>query len=91
MAVFDRSLAVSAAQSIIEKGGWCVVEACLDVPEQVWEARILIFDRLPEAVADAVAEEIDLDPGHDARLTGCDRRTLAPDPEMGARLCYLAS
>jgi hypothetical protein len=91
MALFDRSVAVSAAQAILEKGGWCVVEACLDVPRQVWEARILILDRQPEGVADAVAEEIDLDPGHDARLTGCDRWTLAPDPEMGARLCYLAS
>ena len=67
-----------------------MVEACLDVPEQVWEARILIFNRLPEAVADAVAEEIDFIE-HDARLTGCDRRTLTPDPEMGAPLCYLAS
>ncbi len=51
---------------------------------------MVIFDLHPEAVADTVAEEILYEPELDARLTGCDRQTLRPDPGMGAHLCYVA-
>lgn len=61
------------------------------MPEQVWEARLLMFDRVAEAVADLVDEEVGAEPQLDARLTGCDRRTLQPDPGMGAHLCYVAA
>lgn len=87
---YQRSDLVGAAQSILDRDGWCVYEACVDVPAQRWEARVVIFDRVAEAVADAVLTEIELEPEHDARLTGCDRRTLCPDVAMGAHLCYLA-
>ena len=86
----DRSLVIAAAQSILEQGGWCVFEVCTDVPGQRWEARVVIFNLLADSVADAVVEEIEYEPCNDARLTGCDRRTLRPDPEMGAHLCYVA-
>lgn len=66
-------------------------EVCLDVPAQRWEARALIFDLQADAVADAIEAEIEAEPEHDARITGCDRRTLAPAPEMDAHLCYVAS
>jgi CBS domain-containing protein len=87
---YDRSQVIPAAKSILDQGGWCVVERCVDVPRQRWEARILIFDLTPEAVADVVEEELEYEPENDARLAGCDRRTLQPDPNMGACLCYLA-
>jgi hypothetical protein len=41
-------------------------------------------------VADAVEEELEYEPQLDARLAGCDRRTLQPDPSKGAFLCYVA-
>jgi len=87
---FDRSHAAAAAQVVLEQGGWCVLEACVDIPGQRWEPRVLICERDPEAVADAVGDEIEREPGLDARLAGCDRRTLRPDPGMGAQLCYVA-
>jgi len=79
-----------AAQSILDQGAWCVLEVCVDVPTQAWEPRTLIFDLVPSAVADVVAEEVGQEPQLHARLTGCDRWTLAPDPGLGAFLCYLA-
>ncbi len=85
-----RSALISAARAILDQGGWCVLELCTDVPRQQWDAQVLVFDLDAEAVADAVAEEIGLQPTQDARITGCDRRTLQPDPAMGAYLCYLA-
>ena len=85
----ERSRIVEAAQSILDLGGWCLLEVCTDVPRQHWEGRVLIFDRTAEAVADAVEEEIAYEPQHDARLTGCDRRTLGPNASMGAHLVYL--
>ncbi len=86
----DRSSVIAAAQAILEQGGWCVLELCTDVPRQRWDAQVLIFDLDADAVAGAVAEEILLEPAHDARITGCDRHTLQPEPGMGAYLCYLA-
>lgn len=87
---YDRSMVIAAAQSILEQGGWCVLERCVDVPHQQWEPRILVFELIPEAVADAIEEELEYEPEHDARLAACDRRTLHPEPGMGAYLCYLA-
>jgi hypothetical protein len=87
---YERCRVIEAAQTILGLGGWCVLEACVDVPAQRWEARVLIFGVVADAVADAVEEELGLEPERDARLTGCDRRTLHPVPEMGEYLCYLA-
>jgi hypothetical protein len=50
-----------------------VLEICSDVPSQRWDAELLIFNLVAGAVADVVEEEIAQEPGHDARLTGCDR------------------
>lgn len=80
----------SAAQSILDGGGWCVCEVCVDVPAQVWEPRALICHRDSEAVADAIETEIAEQPGLDVRITGCDRTTLQVQPALGAHLCYLA-
>jgi signal-transduction protein with cAMP-binding, CBS, and nucleotidyltransferase domain len=65
-------------------------EVCTNVPRQRWEARVVILNPFADAVADAVAEEINREPLYDARLTGCDRRTLRRADEMGAHLCYVA-
>ena len=86
----ERSHVIAAAQSILDRGGWCVLEVCVDVPGQRWEARVLIFHLVAGAVADAVEEEIAYEPERDARLTGCDRRTLHGDPGLGAHLVYVA-
>jgi hypothetical protein len=51
---------------------------------------VVICDRVADAVAATVAEQIEHEPERDARLTGCDRCTLAPEPAMGAYLCYVA-
>lgn len=67
-----------------------MLEECVDVPAQRWEARVVIFGLVAEEVADKVAVEIACESERDARLSGCDRRTLRPVPEMGAHLCYLA-
>jgi predicted kinase len=83
---FDRQRAVTAARAILEQGGWCVLEACVDGRSQRWEARVLIFDHTPEAVADAIEQEISEEPGHGARLTGCDRWTLEGSAAMGAHV-----
>ena len=84
MVGYDRSRAIAAAKSILAQGGWCVLEFSTDVARQRWEARMLMFDLTPEAVADTVAEEFGDEPECDARLTGCNRGTLQPDPRMGA-------
>ncbi len=88
--LIERARTIAAAQVILDQGGWCLLEACVDVPGQCWEARILIFNLAAEAVADAVFEEIEYAPELDYRLTGCDRSALRPNPAMGAHLCYLA-
>jgi hypothetical protein len=81
---------MDAAQRILDQGGWCIYEACVDIAEQHWEPRALIFDLVAGAVADAVEAEIEAEPEHDARITGCDRHTLQPSETMGTYLCYLA-
>jgi hypothetical protein len=90
MAQFDRSSALAAARRILEQGGWCVYEARPAAPASHWEARAVLFDLVPEAAVAALEDEIAVEPEHDARLTGCDRRTLAPAPGMGAHPCYVA-
>ncbi len=85
-----HSSIAAAARAMRDRGGWIVLEACVDVPAQAWEARVVIFSTAPETIAEAVEEEIAYEPGLDLRLTGCCRQTLAPDPEMGTYLCYLA-
>jgi hypothetical protein len=87
---YDRAQTINAAQRILDQRGWCLYEVCLDVPNQVWEPQILIFDIAAEAVADTVEAEISAEPDYDARLSGCDRCTLRPVAAMGAYLCYLA-
>jgi CBS domain-containing protein len=87
---YDRSRAVEAAQSILDQRGWCINEACVDIPRQRWEPRLVMFDLSAEAIADALESEIELEPEHDARLTGVDRRTLEPIPGIGAYLYYVA-
>ena len=87
---YERSRAVEAAQRILDQRGWCVYEACVERSRQLWETRVLLFDLNAEAVADALEEEIELEPEHDGRLVGCDRHTLCPEPGIGAHLVYLA-
>ena len=90
MLSYDRFRAVAGAQAILDQGGWCVLDVCVDVPAQRWESRVVICGRVAEAVADKVAKEIMYDSERDARLSGCDRRTLQPNPAMGAHLFYVA-
>ena len=74
----------------IDRGGCCLYEACVDIPAQLWEPRILILDISADAVADAIEEEIELEPEHDGRITGCDRHTLGTIADVDLCLCYLA-
>lgn len=67
-----------------------MLEVCLDVAGQLWEPRVVICDLVAEFVTTVVEEEVGREPDCDARLTGCDRRTLRREPEMGSHLCYLA-
>jgi hypothetical protein len=83
----ERARTLDAAQRILAQGGWCVLEVCVDVPGQLWEPHLLLFDLVADAVADAVEDEVTHEPGLDARLTGYNRTTLAPDPGMGAFPC----
>lgn len=87
---YDRQRTAMAAEVILSQGGWCVLEVCTDVSRQQWDPRVVIFDITPQAVADIVEQEVGHEPERDARLTGCDRRGLRPDPAMGAYLCYVA-
>jgi CBS domain-containing protein len=89
MTGYARARVVAAAQAILEQGAACVFEVCLDVPAQRWEARSLLLSRSAEAVADAVHGEIAIEPHRDARLAGCDRRTLAPAADVEPRLAYV--
>ncbi len=73
---YERARVVTAAQAILDRGEGCFLEVCLDVPAQLWESRSLILNRSAEAVASAVEQQLTIEAGRDARLTGCDRRTL---------------
>jgi hypothetical protein len=85
-----RERVVTAARSILDAGGLCVLELCADVPAQRWEPRLLLLDRQPERVADAVVGEVARPGTPDARLVGYDRCTLRTDPALGVHLCHLA-
>jgi hypothetical protein len=90
MPLYDRARTVAAARQILAHGCCCLYEVCVDVPRQHWEARVLILDLAPEAIADAIEDEIAAEPEADGRITGCDRVTLHPVPEAGAHLCYVS-
>lgn len=87
---YERSRVFDAARRILERRGWCLYEACVDVPGQRWEPRTLFLDLTAAGVAESFAEGIELEPEHDARLTGVDRRTLLPLPGIGPDLVYLS-
>lgn len=87
---YERARVLRAAQAILDRGEGCRFEICLDVPTQHWEARSLILSRSAEQIADAVEHEIDLEPERDARLRGCDRRTLLPSAGAEAELVYVS-
>ena len=91
METLERAAAARAAEAILDRGGWCVVEVCLDVAGQRWDPRVLVCSTEAEVVVDAVFAEVWSDPTVDVRLAGCDRRTLAPDPDLGTYLCHLAA
>jgi hypothetical protein len=81
---------VAAAEKILARRLWCVVEVCLDVPRQHWEPRLVIFHRDGADVAAAVAEWTRSEPGRDVRLTGCRRTDLRLEPDAPTHLCHLA-
>jgi CBS domain-containing protein len=87
---YERGRVLQAAQAILDRGEACGFEICVDVPGQQWESRSLILSRSAEAVATAVEEQITIEPGHDARLAGCDRRTLARSIGGDAHLIYVS-
>ncbi len=87
----ERADVARAAETILGRGGWCVVEVCLDVAGQRWDPRVLVCSAEAEVVVDTVFDEVRSDPTVDVRLAGCDRRTLAPDPDLGTHLCHLAA
>lgn len=86
----DRESIAAAAEEILDAGFWCVLEACVDVPRQVWERRLVIFRDEGAAVADVVTEWVDSMPHRDARLSGCTRESLRTVLNAPTHLCYLA-
>lgn len=86
----NREAIAAAAEEILEAGFWCVLEACIDIPRQVWERRLVIFRDDGDAVADVVAEWVDSMPHRDARLSGCARDSLRSVFTAPTHLCYLA-
>lgn len=85
-----RVAMIEAAEAILERDLWCVVEVCVDVPGQVWERRLAILRRDGAGVADAVAEWVRSAPERDLRLNGCRRSDLILAPDAPTHLCYLA-
>jgi hypothetical protein len=88
---YERSRVFEAARRILERRGWCLYEVCVDACGQQWEPRTLFLDLTAEGVAEALAEEIELEPEHDARLTGVDRQTLLPLPGISPGVVYFAA
>ena len=82
---------IEAAERILSRGLWCVVEVCVDVPRQDWERRLIIFRSQGAGVADAIAEWVRLAPGQDVRLNGCNRSDLRLAADLPTHLCYLAA
>lgn len=81
---------IEAADEIIGRGLWCVVEVCVDVPNQIWERRLVVLRRDGAGVAEAVADWVRTGPAQDVRLNGCSRTDLRPVADSPTRLCYLA-
>jgi hypothetical protein len=87
---FGRAAIIAAAEEIIARRLWCVVEACVDVPRQRWEPRMIVLRRDGVAVAEAVADWTRSVPDQDVRLTGCRRTDLRMIPDAPTHLCYVA-
>jgi len=81
---------VEAAERIIDRGLWCVVEICVDVPRQDWERRLTILRRDGRSAAEVVADWIRTVPCYDVRLSGCRRTDLRLVADAPSHLCYLA-
>jgi hypothetical protein len=64
----QRAAVARAAEAILDRGGRCVVEACLDVAGQRWDPRVLVCSTEAEVVVDAVFDEVWSDPTLDVRL-----------------------
>jgi hypothetical protein len=90
MLLLNRTRLRAAARAILEQRDWCMLEVCVDVPNQRWEPRVVICVHNADTVVDAVAGQVTCEPDRDARLVGCDRRSLRPEPTKGSHLCYLA-
>ena len=86
----ERAALIKAADGLIERGLWCVVEVCVDVPRQVWERRLAILRSDGAGVADAVAEWVWCTPELDVRLNGCRRTDLGLAADAPTHLCYVA-
>lgn len=86
----ERAALIEAAEELIERSLWCVLEVCVDVPRQVWERRLAILRSDGAGVADAVAEWVRSAPEQDVRLNGCRRTDLRLSPDAPTHLCYLA-
>jgi CBS domain-containing protein len=87
---YERDRVLQAAQAILDRGEGCMFEVCVNVPAQRWEGRSLILNWSAEEVAAAVQGEIAIEPDLDARLSGCDRRTLARSDGGEPDLVYVA-
>jgi hypothetical protein len=87
---FGRAAIIAAAEEIVARRLWCVVEACVDVPGQRWEPRLVVLRRDGAAVAEAVADWTRSAPDQDVRLAGCRRTDLRVMPDAPTHLCYVA-
>jgi hypothetical protein len=85
-----RPSLIEAAGTILARGDWCTVEVCRDVPEQRWEARLMICLDDPLVVADAIEEWVAADGSEDVRLAGYSRDRLGRDDEAPVVLCHVA-
>ncbi|MBK5115312.1 MAG: TetR/AcrR family transcriptional regulator [Thermoleophilia bacterium] len=85
-----RAASAEAADEILSRRLWCVVEVCVEVPQQRWERRLVICYESGADVADALAEYAGSVPEYDIRLNGCSRTDLRLDSGAPAHLCYLA-
>lgn len=86
-----RAALIEAAEEIVARNLWCVVEVCVDVPDQRWERRLVIFRKEGSGVAEAIAGWVRRAPGQDVRLNGCRRTDLRLVAGAPTHLCYLTS
>ena len=78
-----------AVMAIVERGLWCVVEACMDVSAQRWEPILIICERNGADSAISIAECIDDFPACDLRVAGYARDTLSRVEQAPTALCHL--